>query len=108
MSKARMIEGHVSGLHSMEGAGKMKTPHNMPVPRKSSPAGRDFAPGKAVDGSTIGGAVDELYHQHPHNWNDLGPHHMGRENEIHEPHPYDGVKPRTMAAGRSPALNRKG
>ena len=75
---------------------------------KSTPAGRHFAPGKAVDGATLGGAVDELYHQHPHSWNSLGPHHTGYEGEIHEPHPYSGKKPSAGRAGKSPALGSKG
>ncbi len=110
-SRAKRIDEHVGTLHSMESGMKMGMGGKM-MPagssKHSTPAGRNFAPGKAVDGSSLGGAVDELYHQHPHNWNDLGPHHHGKENEVHEPHPYDGLKPKTMGAGKSPAINSKG
>ncbi len=109
--KSRKITEHVAGSHSMggnpNGGGNMPKAPAGPS-RKSTPAGRNFAPGKAVDGSSIQGAVDELYHQHPHNWNDLGPHHGGHQNETHEPHPYDGLSPRAGRAGKDPSINRSG
>lgn len=96
--KAGVIREHVAAKHSMGGDGSMKmnggkTPAG--ASRKTSPAGRNFAPGGAVDGTSTQGAVSELYRQHPHNWNDLGPFHGGTENVVHEPHPYDGKVPPT-------------
>ncbi len=115
-SKGRTIDSHVASKHSMEGS-KVMTQGNGKMSgggktaagpsKKSTPAGRQFAPGKAVDGSTIQGAVDELYYQHPHNWNDLGPHHGGKENEVHEPHPYEGLSPNS-GRGKDPSINSKG
>ena len=33
------------------------------------------APGMAVGDSSLGGAMDLLREQHPHKWDDRGPHH---------------------------------
>ena len=74
---------------------------------RTTPAGDQFKPGDAVDGSTLGGAVDELYHQHPINWNNLGPHHETRQNEIHEPHPYEGLSPKASGAGKDPSISKR-
>lgn len=90
--KAGKISTHVKESHSMtNGNGKASAGSA----RKTTPAGRNFAPGGAVDGTSTQGAVSELYRQHPHNWNDLGPFHGGSENVVHEPHPYDGKVPPT-------------
>ena len=105
--KARTINTHVKESHSMTAGNGNGRKMAAGPGKKSTPAGRDFAPGKAVDGSTIQGAVDELYYQHPHNWNDLGPHHGGNQNEVHEPHPYDGLTPRS-GRGKDPSINNKG
>ncbi len=50
-------------------------------------AGSEFSPGKAVGDSSLSGAVADLHSQHPHKWDDLGPHHGGNEHLVHQPKP---------------------
>ena len=48
---------------------------------KTPPAGHSISPGGAAGDHSLSDAVGELHKQHPHKWNDLGPHHGGDDHK---------------------------
>ena len=50
-----------------------------------TPAGAGHSPGEMVGEHSLGGAVSELYKQHPYKWSDLGPHHHTSDHDRHTP-----------------------
>lgn len=53
--------------------------------KRTSRAGSGFAPGKAVGEDSLGSAVEELHRQHPHRYDDHGPHH--EKGDVHSVKP---------------------
>jgi hypothetical protein len=96
-----MMGKGAENMLSRAAAEQPKSGHTKPAGGQAKPVGQETkAEVKAVQdggskaeaaGNPLRGAVKELHTQHPHKYDDLGPHHGGTDHIRHQP--MGGLKP---------------